>query len=404
VSNIPTSSNDGALHAPGVAGRMRRLAYDLRTEGGGAGRESAAIGLGVFIGCSPFYGLHLAICILVGWLFRLNRLKLYLAANVSNPLMAPILILTELQAGAWIRRGEMHGLTLVTARTIDPWVFGADVLIGSLVVGALLGGAAALATWFSTKPDDDSGFSVLARRAADRYVGISMTAWEFARAKLRADPLYKTVLTGGLLPSGGTLVDVGTGQGLMLALLAEASEVSDSNTWPADLPPPPRFERLVGIDTRPRVVSIARRALGDKATVLQGDAREHVPRLCRVGLFFDVLQMMTIADQERLLASVANALEPGGVILVREVDAAAGWRFVVVSAGNRAKALLSGNWSQTFHFRTAAGWTEMCERLGFRVTRFECSQGTPFANVLFALTDRQRDADRLGRGSHASPS
>ena len=76
-----------------TAGQMRRLMRDLRTEASGPGREAVAVGLGVFIGCLPFYGFHLLMCLAAGWLLRLNRLKLYVAANISNPLMAPLLIL-----------------------------------------------------------------------------------------------------------------------------------------------------------------------------------------------------------------------------------------------------------------------------------------------------------------------
>ena len=38
---------------------LRRIFYDLRTEGGGPGRDAAALGVGILIGCSPFYGFHL---------------------------------------------------------------------------------------------------------------------------------------------------------------------------------------------------------------------------------------------------------------------------------------------------------------------------------------------------------
>ena len=85
--------------------RMRRTFRDLRLEGRGASREAAAVGLGVFLGCLPLYGLHLLLCWLLGSLFRLNRLKVYLAANISNPFVAPWLLLVELQTGAWLRHG-----------------------------------------------------------------------------------------------------------------------------------------------------------------------------------------------------------------------------------------------------------------------------------------------------------
>src|SRR5215203_5739740 len=86
-----------------IATRFRRTFYSLRTEYSGPGREAIAISVGVFLGCLPFYGFHLLMCWAVGTLFRLNQLKVYLAANISNPFVAPWLILAELQAGALVR-------------------------------------------------------------------------------------------------------------------------------------------------------------------------------------------------------------------------------------------------------------------------------------------------------------
>src|ERR1019366_3053114 len=88
-----------------LAMRARRAFRDLRTEGTGAAREATAIGAGVFIGCTPFFGLHFLICWVVGSMFRLNRLQVCLAANISNPMLAPFLIFSELQAGALLRHG-----------------------------------------------------------------------------------------------------------------------------------------------------------------------------------------------------------------------------------------------------------------------------------------------------------
>ena len=377
----------------GVTSRLRRVVWELRTEGVGPAREAAAIGLGVFIGCSPLYGFHLLLCLVVGWCLGLNRLKMYLAANISNPFMAPLLILTELQTGAWFRRDQLHALTFDAVRNVDPWSFGADLIVGSLVIGGVLGVLSGTATYFVARPgDDDPWFVALVRRAADRYVSTSITAWEFARGKLRSDPLYRTVLTECRLPSGGILVDVGCGQGLMLALLAECEAAWRAGTWSSSWPPPAVFDRLVGIETRRRVAAIARQALDEAAAIVEGDARTHVPDGSRVVLFFDVLHMMPAADQEQLLASTAKVLEPGGMILIREPDAGAGWRFLAVRAGNTAKAVLTGNWRQTFHYRTVEEWTVCFARLGFRVDVRGTGEGTPFANVLFVLTGRARES------------
>lgn len=367
----------------------RRLFHGLRSEGAGAGREATAVGVGVFIGCLPFYGFHLLLCWITGWLFGLNRLKIYLAANISNPLIAPVLIFTELQAGAWLRRGSFHALTLQTAKTTDLSEFGIDVLTGSLTLGAALGAALALVTYLSVRGTaDEALFLDLVRGASDRYITASIVAWEFARGKLRGDPLYRSTVCGALLPSGGTLVDIGCGRGLTLAILAEARARHSEGRWPAAWSPPPQFDRLIGIEMRARPAAVARKALGSDATIVHGDARATDVGRCRAVLLFDVLHMLPAGDQETLLATVSAALEPGGVALIREADASGGWRFAFVRAGNRAKALALGHWRQPFHFRTADEWIACLASHGLAGQVKPMSAGTPFANVLFRVTVR----------------
>jgi uncharacterized protein (DUF2062 family) len=372
-----------------IGARFRRKLHGLRMEGAGRGREAAAIGLGVFVGCLPFYGFHFLICWVCGSVFRLNRLKLYLAANISNPFVAPALIVTELQLGAWLRRGTLQALSPSAIRTAGVGAIGLDWLLGSLVLGAVLGALAGLATYATLQSSEgDADFRELVRRAADRYVSASITAWEFARGKLRGDPLYRATLLGGLLPSGGTLIDVGCGQGLTLALLAEARRALDERRWPFSAPVPARFDRMLGVEFRPRVVALARQALDGDAEVLHADARALPPAQGRAVLLFDVLHLMRADEQDALLDSLARTLEPGGVMLVREADASAGWAFRMVRVGNRLKALITANWRQPFCFRTRDEWLDCFARHGFDAGVQPMGDGTPFANLLFRLTVR----------------
>ena len=48
-------------------------------------RVSLAFAIGVFIGMSPFLGIHTVLGILVAWLFRLNKLATILGVYVTNP-------------------------------------------------------------------------------------------------------------------------------------------------------------------------------------------------------------------------------------------------------------------------------------------------------------------------------
>jgi uncharacterized protein (DUF2062 family) len=361
----------------------------LRTEGLGPRREAIACGVGVFIGCTPFYGFHLLITWAVGNLFRLNRLKLFLGANISNPLFAPVLVLGELQVGAWLRSGSFRSLTLSTVKSMDPWTFGLDILIGSLAVGSALGVLVATATYITLRGfSDDAFFTDLIRQTSDRYLHASLMAWELARARLRTDSVYRTAACAGLLTSGGALVDVGCRQGLMLAFLIDARRAFRAGTWPSGAAAPPEFERMVGVEVRPRFVRVARQALGGDAEIIQADAVAWPPEPCHTALMIDVLHLMNAEQQERLLSAVVSALEPGGVLMVREANADVGWRLGMVRAINRLGALALGRWRRPLHFRTTAEWLVCFDRLGLEAEVVPMANGTPLGSVVFRLTVR----------------
>ncbi len=220
-------------------------------------------------------------------------------------------------------------------------------------------------------------FERIAQAAARRYRPHGITAWQFARGKLRGDPVYRAVLAGPWLSRGGTLIDLGCGQGLMLALIAEARAEDTRGVWP---------ERLVGIELRENVAALARRALAGVAEISAADARTERLPTARTILVFDVLHMMPAADQEALLRALVAALEPGGVLLLREADAGAGWRFQAVNVANRMKALAFGYSSRGFYFRTAAQWRTLLEAQGLAVELMPMGHGTPYGNVLLAGT------------------
>ena len=97
---------------------------------------------------------------------------MYLAANISNPLVAPWLLFAEVQAGAWLRRGSFHPLTLQEIGTTGVVVFGMDLLVGSVFVGGVLASLAAAGTYAAVRSSGlDRHFAELVRRAADRYAG-----------------------------------------------------------------------------------------------------------------------------------------------------------------------------------------------------------------------------------------
>jgi SAM-dependent methyltransferase len=248
-------------------------------------------------------------------------------------------------------------------------------MVGSVLVGCLLGVAIAAATLATGGVrGEDPAFAALWRRASDPYLQAGITAWEFARGKLRGDPVYRAILQQGTLASGGTLVDLGCGGGLALSAIREAVRSGQAFTN--------RFDRLIGVELRERTANVARRALGPDVLIINADVRAYDLPSCSTVLLLDVLHMLSKADQEQVLERIAGRLNPGGVLVVREADAAARAGFMTVRAGNRLKALVTGNWRQRFAFRAAGEWTELLERLGLKVESRGAADGTPFANVL----------------------
>ncbi|MEO6238781.1 MAG: class I SAM-dependent methyltransferase, partial [Vicinamibacterales bacterium] len=198
------------------------------------------------------------------------------------------------------------------------------------------------------------------------------------------DPVYRAIVTGGLSNRGGSLVDIGCGQGLLLSVLIQAQRLWADGAWPAGTAPPPRFDRMLGIELRPRVVQLARRALGPGVELVSRDARQWLPESADAVVCVDVLHMLSAQDQERVITKASAALTPGGIILIRDADPSGGWGFTAVRVGNRLKSIVSGRWRQAFHFRTSGAWAALLEREGLRVTVQPMREGTPFANFLMS--------------------
>ena len=126
---------------------MRKLFWLLLREHTEPSKLGVAVFVGVLIGSSPFYLLHTALVLLAAFALRLNKLAVWIASNVSFPLVAPFLVFVSVQVGHMILHGEWLPLTLEGAREmttgrgflrlgIDLWV---AWFVGSLPVGSGLG-------------------------------------------------------------------------------------------------------------------------------------------------------------------------------------------------------------------------------------------------------------------------
>jgi len=229
----------------------------------------------------------------------------------------------------------------------------------------------------------DPQVRLLLDAATRPYLGAGQYAWHLARGKLRHDPVYFSLLRRGLLPDRGSLLDLGCGQGVLLSLIKAAKEQYRAGLWPRDWPAPPLNLGLRGIELSAGQVQAARHALGGSVQVDRRDLRDFDFPPCSAIVMLDVLLYLGEAEQGRVIEKAAEALEPGGLLLLREADADAGFAFEVTKWSERIAGAVRGEFGQRLHYRSAVQWIAELVGRGFSVSAEPMSEGTPFANVLF---------------------
>lgn len=228
------------------------------------------------------------------------------------------------------------------------------------------------------------------------YAGAGRHALYFARGKLRYDPVFFALLRRGLISDQGRLLDLGCGRGVLLTLLEAAKQQFSAAQWPQGWPAPPSQLALHGIELRGDRVLAARLVLGQAATVeLHDIARAEFPA-CTTVILLDVLFYLPESTQRQVLKRVAAALQPGGVLLLREADAGAGRAFRMTRWAERVACAVRGQPRQKLYYRSAGQWKALLEELGFAVSAEPMSEGTPFANVLFVARHRVPATDNSG--------
>ncbi len=158
--------------------RIMRHVLEVARQHATSGRLALATSLGVFIGTSPFYGLHFMIGVGLGRLFRLNQLAILIGEQVSLPIVAPFLFYANVQMGHLILRGQWMVLDGHTLAKKSAGAFLLDWWVGSLVVGfvlAVLLGAATYGVIEAIRKKRERGWSGRSRGTGLGYAIFRVT-------------------------------------------------------------------------------------------------------------------------------------------------------------------------------------------------------------------------------------
>jgi SAM-dependent methyltransferase len=234
----------------------------------------------------------------------------------------------------------------------------------------------------------DAALRGLLEAASAPYRKAGRFAFHFARGKLAADPVYRGILELGLLQRHRRILDLGCGQALLSAWLVAAARCYEYGTWPRDWPPPAQSPAVRGIELMPRDVARARGALGDACEVIQADIRAAPFGSADAVVILDVLHYIDAQSQREVLERVHAALPPGGLLLLRVGDAAAGLRFRITAYADMLPMLFRGHGFVATHCRSVQEWRQLLGECGFDSEATPMSHGTPFANVLLIAHTR----------------
>lgn len=244
-----------------------------------------------------------------------------------------------------------------------------------------------------SRPTPDAAWHRLRETAAAPYRSAGRFAWHFARGKLGMDPVFRHLLSQGLVPPAARVLDIGCGQGVLASLLLSAGR-SAPGDWPEGWAPAPCGTRVTGIELMPRDVARARAALageGEAARFVCADMRQADFPPSEAVVILDVLHYIGHAEQDAVLRRVHAALSPGGVLLLRVGDAAQKRGYAISQWVDRLVTRVRGHRVPPTYGRPLAAWIEQLQALGFEVQPRPMSQGTPFANVLL-VARRRSDA------------
>jgi uncharacterized protein (DUF2062 family) len=149
MEDAPQPKEQGTLRAAWRTARPKLRAAWTRLRGGELTPQRAAlsVAIGLAIGVLPLYGVHWLLVVGVCMPLRLDVPVAYLAANVSIPVLAPFLLLAEVQLGALALSGSFLPLGAEAVWHRGPGEWARELVVGTAIFSPLLAVTGGLLTF-----------------------------------------------------------------------------------------------------------------------------------------------------------------------------------------------------------------------------------------------------------------
>ena len=360
---------------------------------------AAAVAIGFFVGSQPIFGCHTPIVLTLCVLLKLDAAVSWICANISNPFFAPFLISAEVEVGGYLITGEPIAFGAEAARETGISGVAAYAFAGSLAVGATLAVVGAVCAyaivavsrrWAPPKkrqpyrlPDNAPPWWHATERVAARYAPpedstpAERSRFHYVRVKLMMDPVTRMIadLFGDEPEVLGHVLDIGTGRGQLPLILLELGRASSARGLDWD---EPKIEaaKLAAAKSPAIAADFEIADAGKASSFEQADTV----------LLIDVVHYLTLAKQDQLIDAAAAAVRAGGRIIIRDCDAARGWRSWMTLAEELFFTAIRFNRGARVRFRPASEIVSRLESAGLACEVRPAWGKTPFANVLIIGT------------------
>jgi uncharacterized protein (DUF2062 family)/SAM-dependent methyltransferase len=363
----PADDGEGHPVIGSFQARARQFASTLLKEDLTPGRGAAAVFLGLFIGIVPIYGFQLLAAVGVALLFKLNKPLTVAGTFINNALLRPLIIVSSVEIGYLLRSGSFRPfhLSALTGAHVKEEILA--FVIGSVVLGALVGGtgAAITAVVIQIKAPANPNLRDRIRFVKNMFAQCGWADRQFVLWKLRLDRIFGLLAAEDL--GSGTVVDLGCGYGMALSFAAFA----DSTRC------------LVGCDLNGHRIAVARQALSALHPDLSvADVRRLNLPPAGLILILDVLQYLGADEQLTLLERCCTALLPRGILIFRVHDRERGLWSAITMAFDRI-IFACGSVGVKPLTLPAAQYQSVLENAGMHVEEHRFRNRLPLAHILF---------------------
>lgn len=201
---------------------------------------------------------------------------------------------------------------------------------------------------------------IIPQEVKNLYLGLGLKTNLYINSRWRLCPFEKLEK---YLPDSGLILDIGCGYGLLSNFL-----VLKSNK-----------RQVIGIDNFLERLKIAKLSSqrNSKIKYIQADIRDFDLPKCQGVVMSDFLHHLPISVSQDLLKKIFNSLNPGGRLIIEEVDNRPFWKYL--------SNILIDNllyFGQKINFKSADYWQESLKKIGFQVEIIPAHHGLPLADVI----------------------